>query len=264
MRVEAPARQQGGWDRGRGQDQDGPEEGSVCAEKRGQEGGRRSQDRALLCPLAPRARSSAPETRTRPLHRLPQRQVENLLNAPPRHGAHLGVRRAYPLRDGRALFGRDRVASLCAQERLARSSVRRSVLVAMRTMGVSGQKCDTSGYHCAGPRLLSGELRPLPRWCLEPGEERGTEGREAHLVLDVLERGRVVDGEADEEHVRLRVAEGSQAVVFFLAGRVPQCKLDNLVAVSLVEDAARRRRTGGQRERSTFVRGAQGPGRGAH
>ena len=48
----------------------------------------------------------------------------------------------------------------------------------------------------------------------------------------------MVDSEADEEDVRLWVAQGTQSVVLFLTGRVPERKLDDLVAVGLVEDAA--------------------------
>lgn len=49
-----------------------------------------------------------------------------------------------------------------------------------------------------------------------------------YLVHDVFERVGTVDGEADEEQVRFGIGERTQAVVFFLAGRVPEGKLDGL------------------------------------
>ncbi len=50
-----------------------------------------------------------------------------------------------------------------------------------------------------------------------PQSHRGT----AHLSLDVVERGRADDGEADQEHVGLGVRERSQPVVVLLASRIP-------------------------------------------
>jgi hypothetical protein len=47
-----------------------------------------------------------------------------------------------------------------------------------------------------------------------------------YLVEDVFERIRTVDGEADEEEVGFGVGEGSEAVVFLLAGRVPEGEFD--------------------------------------
>ena len=54
------------------------------------------------------------------------------------------------------------------------------------------------------------------------------EAGNTHLVHDVVERGRVVDREADEQHVRLGVAERAQPVVLLLPGRIPQRELDQL------------------------------------
>lgn len=50
----------------------------------------------------------------------------------------------------------------------------------------------------------------------------------SYLVHDVFERVGTVDGEADEEEVRFGIGERTQAVVFFLAGGVPERELDGL------------------------------------
>ena len=51
-----------------------------------------------------------------------------------------------------------------------------------------------------------------------------------YLFTDVLERGRRDDGEADEEHVGLRVAQRSQSIVVLLTGRVEQTECVRLAA----------------------------------
>ena len=48
--------------------------------------------------------------------------------------------------------------------------------------------------------------------------------KSTYLRLHVLERCRGHQAEADEEDVRLRVAERPQSVVVLLSGRVPQLK----------------------------------------
>jgi hypothetical protein len=67
----------------------------------------------------------------------------------------------------------------------------------------------TSEIHC------SAVSRCVPHWA-----------DRTHLLLNVVERVGRVDGEADEDDVRVGVAERAQAVVVLLAGRVPQRKLD--------------------------------------
>jgi hypothetical protein len=42
------------------------------------------------------------------------------------------------------------------------------------------------------------------------------------FILDVGERFRVLDGEADEDYVRFGVGEGPEALIIFLAGGVPE------------------------------------------
>jgi hypothetical protein len=54
------------------------------------------------------------------------------------------------------------------------------------------------------------------------------------LVLYVFERVGRVDGEADEEHVRLAVCERAQALVVFLAGGIPKRELHGLAVDSAV------------------------------
>ena len=49
------------------------------------------------------------------------------------------------------------------------------------------------------------------------------------FVHDVFEAVGAVDGEADEDEVGFGVGEGAQAVVFFLAGGVPESELDGFV-----------------------------------
>jgi hypothetical protein len=50
----------------------------------------------------------------------------------------------------------------------------------------------------------------------------------AYLLLDVIKRVRRVDGEADEDDVRVGVRERSKSVVIFLACGIPQGELDVL------------------------------------
>ena len=52
------------------------------------------------------------------------------------------------------------------------------------------------------------------------------------LLLYVVERVRGVDGEADEDDVRVWVGERPETVVVFLAGRIPERELD-VLAVNL-------------------------------
>jgi hypothetical protein len=49
--------------------------------------------------------------------------------------------------------------------------------------------------------------------------------RAAYLFLDVVERIGRVDGEADEDNVRVGVGEGAETVVIFLASGIPEGKL---------------------------------------
>lgn len=46
-----------------------------------------------------------------------------------------------------------------------------------------------------------------------------------YLLLDVVERVWRVDGEADEDDVRIRVGERSQSVVILLTGSIPKSQL---------------------------------------
>ena len=54
------------------------------------------------------------------------------------------------------------------------------------------------------------------------------------FVHDVFETVGTVDGEADEDEVGFGVGEGPQAVVFFLAGGVPESELDGFVGGLMV------------------------------
>lgn len=50
-----------------------------------------------------------------------------------------------------------------------------------------------------------------------------------YLLKDVVQRIRGVDGEADQDDVRVRVRERSETVIIFLASRIPQGQLNVLV-----------------------------------
>lgn len=49
------------------------------------------------------------------------------------------------------------------------------------------------------------------------------------LLENVVQRVRGVNGEADQDDVRVGVREGSETVIIFLASRIPQGQLDVLV-----------------------------------
>ena len=54
----------------------------------------------------------------------------------------------------------------------------------------------------------------------------------SYLLLDVVKRVGRVDGEADEDDVRVGVGEGAETVVILLAGGIPEGELD-VLAVNL-------------------------------
>jgi hypothetical protein len=56
--------------------------------------------------------------------------------------------------------------------------------------------------------------------------------RETNLLLHVVQGVGGVDGEADEDDVRVGVGERAESVVVFLAGGIPQGQLD-VLAVDL-------------------------------
>jgi len=49
------------------------------------------------------------------------------------------------------------------------------------------------------------------------------------LLLDVLEGIRGVNGEANQDDMRVRIRERAEPIVIFLASRIPQCELDVLI-----------------------------------
>ena len=53
-----------------------------------------------------------------------------------------------------------------------------------------------------------------------------------YLLLHVVERIRGVDGEADQDDVRVGVRQGTETIVVFLACRIPESELD-VLAVDL-------------------------------
>ena len=53
-------------------------------------------------------------------------------------------------------------------------------------------------------------------------------GRAAYLLLDVVKRVGRVDGETDQDDMRVRVGERAQSVVIFLTSGIPEGELDVL------------------------------------
>ena len=47
-----------------------------------------------------------------------------------------------------------------------------------------------------------------------------------YLLLNVVQRVRGVNGEADQDDMGVRITERAEAVVVLLSGRIPQGKLD--------------------------------------
>ena len=84
-----------------------------------------------------------------------------------------------------------------------------------RMMGRPWQKCRTSEIHCA---LSATSVRLVIAW--------------SYLLLDVVERVGRVDGEADEDNMRVGVGQRAQTVVIFLACGIPEGEL-NVLAVDL-------------------------------
>jgi hypothetical protein len=94
------------------------------------------------------------------------------------------------------------------------ASNRRSFLQPTRMMGRPEQKCSTSEIH----------------W--ETSVACGQGKSETNLLLHVVQGVGRVDGEADEDDVRIGVGERAKSVVVFLASGVPQGQLD-VLAVDL-------------------------------
>ena len=56
--------------------------------------------------------------------------------------------------------------------------------------------------------------------------------QQSYLLLDVVKRVGRVDGEANQDNMRVRVGQRSQTVVIFLARGIPEGQL-NVLAVNL-------------------------------
>lgn len=52
---------------------------------------------------------------------------------------------------------------------------------------------------------------------------------QSHLCFDVVKGRRADDGEADQEHIRLRVREWSESVVIFLSRCIPEAQTYRLI-----------------------------------
>jgi hypothetical protein len=95
-------------------------------------------------------------------------------------------------------------------------SNRKSFLQPTRMMGRPWQKCSTSEIHCAavsGPHVET--------WARVP-----------YLLLDVVERIRRIDGEANQDNVRVGVRKRAETIVIFLASSIPKGEL-HVFAINL-------------------------------
>ena len=61
---------------------------------------------------------------------------------------------------------------------------------------------------------------------------QSTKANKNYLFLDVFERIRRIDSEADQDDMRIRVRKGTQTIVVFLASGIPKSKL-NFLSVQL-------------------------------
>lgn len=61
----------------------------------------------------------------------------------------------------------------------------------------------------------------LPRQQRGRNPSRGRQASVTDLLLNVVQRVRRVDGEANQDHVGVGVREGTETVVVFLASRIP-------------------------------------------
>lgn len=57
----------------------------------------------------------------------------------------------------------------------------------------------------------------------------GANARVTYLLKNVVQRVRRINGEADQDDVRVGVGERSETVIIFLASRIPKGQLDVLV-----------------------------------
>ena len=89
-------------------------------------------------------------------------------------------------------------------------SKRRSFLQPTRIMGRPWQKCSTSEIHCYAVSQ--------PIMCPRAVHL-------SYLLLDVVKRVGRVDGEADQDNVRVGVGERAETVVIFLASSIPEGEL---------------------------------------
>ena len=115
-------------------------------------------------------------------------------------------------------------------------SLRRSILQPTNKKGTLGQKWRTSGTHCVEKdkgrrRKQAAAMRRWKARCLRLVAARLLVSPR-HLLGDVLQRVGAVDGEADEEDVRVGVGERAEAVVVLLSSGIPQRQLNGL-AVNL-------------------------------
>jgi hypothetical protein len=85
-------------------------------------------------------------------------------------------------------------------------------------IGKPAQKCITSLIHCKSSFHRQHAIHIA---AITECKERITD-----LLLYVIQRIRRVDGEADEDDMGIGVAEGSETIIVFLAGRIPESELD--------------------------------------
>jgi len=96
----------------------------------------------------------------------------------------------------------------------------KSFLQPTRMIGRPAQKCMTSEIHCKAGFVV----------------ERLSEQLRTHLFLNVVQGIRTVDGETDENDVRVGIWQGSETVIVFLACGIPQGEFDVLAVYLDVGD----------------------------
>jgi hypothetical protein len=149
------------------------------------------------------------------LHALPQCERKHLLHPTARLRGALDIYGANFACDLRALLRRDgRLARIVvpAEIRLGCDEDERRALAEVRYLGVP---------------LNAGQRPPfdIRHECLQGGMK----GRSAHLVLDICETDRRVNGKHDENDVASPIAQWPQLVILLLPFRVPERNLNDLI-----------------------------------
>jgi len=135
------------------------------------------------------------------------------------------------------------VLLLCPAEESRASGVLEDLTDTLTSLGAALEVVTSTNFLSNGHTLFwgNGSLVSFPELVnglgitseilLAADEDDGQALAEVHhlgypLLLDVVEGVRTVDSEADEDDVGIRVGQGSETVIIFLTGGIPQGKLD--------------------------------------